>query len=97
MVEGTFGADGKLEKTGPSGVTAEGLGAVNIKGPDDKKAATDPEADTGRKIVNEKVTSDLIPRVGTDPASTHCFETSVCCVATVLMPAFMHRLTGDHH
>lgn len=69
MVEGTFGADGKLEKTGPSGVTAEGLGAVNIKGVDDKKTSVDPEADTGRKIENEKVTSDIIPQVGTDPAS----------------------------
>lgn len=96
MVEGTFGADGKLEKTGPSGVTAEGLGAVNIKGPDDKKAATDTEADTGRKIVNEKVTSDLIPRVGTDPASTHCSRHR-SVVAVVLMPVFVNRLTGDHH
>lgn len=69
MVEGTFGADGKLAKTGPSGVTAEGLGATNIKGVDDKKTSADPEADTGRQIQHEKVTSDTIPRVGTDPAS----------------------------
>ena len=70
MVEGTFGTDGKLEKTGPSGVkTAEGLGATNIKGPSDKKVATDAEADTGRTASDEHITSDTIPRVGTDPAS----------------------------
>lgn len=71
MVEGTFGADGKLEKTGPSGVTAEGLGAVNIKGVNDKKTSTNPEADSGRQTVNENVTSASIPRIGTDPASVY--------------------------
>ena len=70
MVEGTFGTDGKLEKTGPSGVqTAEGLGAVNIKGPSDKKVGTDAEADTGRTASDFHITTDTTPAVGTDPAS----------------------------
>jgi len=70
-MEGTFGSDGELKKTGPSGVqTAEGLGGSNIKGPEDPKAKQDAAADTGKDVPKEHINSSKqYPRVGTDPAS----------------------------
>ncbi|KAL0051654.1 hypothetical protein WJX82_011316 [Trebouxia sp. C0006] len=70
-MEGTFGSDGELKKTGPSGVqTAEGLGGINIKGPEDPKAKQDANADTGKDVSKEHInSSNQYPRVGTDPAT----------------------------
>ncbi len=70
-MEGTFGSDGELKKTGPSGVqTAEGLGGINIKGPEDPKATQDANADTGKDVSKEHInSSNQYPRVGTDPGS----------------------------
>lgn len=70
-MEGTFGGDGELTKTGPSGVqTAEGLGGSNIKGPEDLKAKQDANADTGKNVSKEHInSSNQYPRVGTDPGS----------------------------
>lgn len=72
MVEGTFGSDGELKKTGPSDLkVAEGLGGSNIKGVDDAKTKKDAEKDTGKEVSDEHInTSSIYPRVGTDPAST---------------------------
>lgn len=70
-MEGSFGSDGELKKTGPSGVqTAEGLGGTNIKGPGDPKAKQDANADTGKEVPKEHINSSKqYPRVGTDPGS----------------------------
>lgn len=71
MVEGTFGSDGELKKTGPSGVkTAEGLGGSNIQGVDDAKVKQDANAETGKDVPKEHInSSNQYPRVGTDPGS----------------------------
>lgn len=70
-MEGTFGSDGELKKTGPSDVqTAQGLGGSNIKGVNDSKTRTDAEADTGKTVSDQHInSSNTYPRVGTDPAS----------------------------
>lgn len=69
-MEGTFGSDGELKKTGPSDVkTAEGLGASNIKGVDDPKTSKNAEADTGKVVPEQHISNKTHPRVGTDPAS----------------------------
>lgn len=70
-MEGTFGSNGELKKTGPSDVqTAQGLGGSNIKGVDDSKTRTDAEADTGKTVSDQHInSSNTYPRVGTDPAS----------------------------
>lgn len=70
-MEGSFGSDGELKKTGPSGVqTAEGLGGTNIKGPGDPKAKQDANADTGKEVPKEHINSSKqYPRVGTDPGT----------------------------
>ena len=71
MVEGTFGSDGELKKTGPSGVqTAEGLGGSNIKGVDDSKIKIDANKATQDDPPKQHInTADQYPRVGTDPGS----------------------------
>ena len=51
-MEGTFGNDGDLKKTGPGhGVQGEGLGGSNIGGVDDKQShqVEKAEAETGHK------------------------------------------------
>ncbi|KAL3138463.1 hypothetical protein ABBQ32_006253 [Trebouxia sp. C0010 RCD-2024] len=70
-MEGTFGSDGELKKTGPSDVkTAEGLGGSNIKGVGDPKTKQDAEADTGKAVPKQHISNNTYPRVGTDPASS---------------------------
>ena len=71
-MEDTFGSDGQLKKTGPSDVqSAQGLGASNIKGVDDSKTKADAEADSGKSVSKQHISSsNTYPRVGTDPAST---------------------------
>ena len=87
-MEGTFGSDGELKKTGPSGMqTAEGLGGSNIKGVNDSKTKTDAEADNGRTIPDEHInTSNQYPRVGTDPASTSLQATYTCMHVHICVP-----------
>ena len=84
MVEGTFGSDGELKKTGPSDLkTAEGLGGSNIKGVGDAKTKKDAEADTGKEVPKEQInTSSIYPRVGTDPASTLIKLACICSGTT---------------
>ena len=100
-MEGTFGSDGELKKTGPSDVTAEGLGGSNIKGVDDSKTRTDAEADTGRTVSDQHInTSNIYPRVGTDPASTsHATLSMHMCVPRVkvcTIITFTPSVKGQH-
>ncbi len=90
MVEGTFGSDGELKKTGPSDVqTAEGLGGSNIRGVEDPKTKKDANADTGKEIPDEHITnSDRIPRVGTDPASTSAYAHAVFLICQLVTLAY---------
>ena len=89
-MEGTFGSDGELKKTGPSDVqTAHGLGGSNIKGVDDSKTRTDAEADTGKTVPDQHInSSNTYPRVGTDPASTWpaTLSTHICITCMSFVP-----------
>lgn len=77
-MEGTFGSDGELKKTGPSDVkTAEGLGGSNIKGVGDPKTKQDAEADTGKAVPKQHISNNTYPRVGTDPASRPLWDSPV--------------------
>ena len=101
MVEGTFGSDGELKKTGPTDLkVAEGLGGSNIKGVEDAKTKKDAEKDTGREIPDEHInTSNQYPRVGTDPASMFvilaCMRTGMLSHLTIHMSRFVSDTAGN--
>ncbi|CAK0784731.1 hypothetical protein CVIRNUC_007935 [Coccomyxa viridis] len=71
MATAQFDESGNIKATGKEAMpqVAEGLGAVNIKGIQDKKAQTDIANEQGHEQVNDTPVTERKPQAGFDAGS----------------------------